>query len=199
MIMVATWPLMVVGLIFWVQWYWRLLFHSRLGRPFRHRWLLLLAPVACAGLLATAEFTILSGATDLRRTPQFVILLYEFAYLGILFRLFPYFGLSPLTDGVSRDNRAARVASIGGLAGCTLVFAIAPSAIGHASTLLLFDLIGIAMFITCWSLVEWLTRWSEWITVRRNCRWAYFLSCLLVGGGVVSGATAFIIALIASK
>jgi uncharacterized membrane protein YjfL (UPF0719 family) len=199
MIIFATWPMIAVGMVFWVQWYRRLLFFPSLGRPFRHRWPLLFAPVACAGLLATAEFTTLSGATDRERVPQFAVSLCEFGYLGILHRLFPYFGLSPLTDGVSRDNRAARVASIGGLAGCTLVFAIAPSAIGHASTLLLFDLIGIAMFITCWSLIEWLTRWSEWITVRRNCGWAYFLSCLLVGGGVVSGATAFIIALIASK
>jgi hypothetical protein len=199
MIIFVTWPLIPFGLIYWVQWYWRLLFFPSLGRPFRHRWLLMFTPVACAGVLATAELPILSDATTGERLMKCMIFVYEFACLRMLLGLFPYFGFSALADGVSRDNRAARVATIGGLVGCTLVLAIAPSAIGHASRFLLFDLVGIAIFLSAWRLVEWVTRWSEWITVRRDRRWGCFLSCLLACGGAVSGALALIIALIASK
>lgn len=197
MIIFVTWLMIPVGIVCWVQWYRRLLFHSCLGRPFYHRWPLILASVACISLLAAIGLLIPSSATDSERILKWLVSLFEFSYLGILLSLFPYFGFSPLTDGVSRDNRAARVATIGGLAGCTLVFAIAP--IGHSSTALLYDLIGIAIFLVSWRTNEWITGWSEWISVRRNCRSAYFLSCLLVCGGVVSGAIAFVIALIASK
>jgi uncharacterized membrane protein YjfL (UPF0719 family) len=122
------------------------------------------------------------------------IAVYEFGLLGVLQAVFPALGISPVADGLGRDNSAARVATSGALLGAALAFSAAPTATSVPAFYGGFDLAALAVYLAGWGIVEISTGLSEPISIGRDLGSGIRLAGALVGFGLASGSVMAVIA-----
>jgi uncharacterized membrane protein YjfL (UPF0719 family) len=141
------------------------------------------APALCLAVLLAANLVVFEDTIVVA-----MVTLYEFCILRIVVGLFICFGISPLADGVSRDNLAARIATVGGMLGSTLMCVSAPTHVARSELTGMNHLLGLFLFLLGWGILEAFTSLSERITIDRDESSALRLCGILLGWGLVCGS-----------
>jgi uncharacterized membrane protein YjfL (UPF0719 family) len=181
----------IIAAIIWLRWYWQIPSVRFVG-PVPTTWVpLAVTPLLCAALL----FVVLRrlASADVRDSGQYLFMytVIGAAWVGVAFRLLPWFGVSPTRDALERRNMAAALVVAGALVGLTLAFAGGNIGNGPGWWVVVFAA-GLASVVLLggWALVESLTGVSESVAIERDTATGLRLAGLLIAAGLVLGRAA---------
>lgn len=183
----------LLGIILWAMWYYPLAVAGRRVRHRGRRWPLAVAPLACASLL----YGVLRqwSAEDVRTDAAYMLfyMVIGAAWMGVVHKQLPLYGLSARDDVLERGNEAAGWVCIAALLGGTCCFAGANVGNGPGWWVVLFSawLSTSSLFILWW-LIHVGCGLAEKVTVERDpaagLRAAgFFVGCGLILGRAVAG------------
>ncbi len=113
------------------------------------------------------------------------------AWLNLVSRLLPMFGISPHDDGVERGNLAAAWMGAGALLGLTLAFAGANIGDGPGWWVVLFSAALASLgWLVAWMIWAWLTRCHPAITIDREVASGIRSAAMAIGLGLLCGRCA---------
>ena len=184
--------ILVASLIFTVVkgagFYRDLLFAGRLGRLVRQRLPLVVAPVV--GLAILLPILLRFAASDVRSDGFYIFLFMALgmAWMMLGAQIFPFLGISIREDAVEQGNRAATVASSGGLLGFLLAYAGGNIGEGPTIWTTIFPcLVAGAGLLLGWFLLELGSRVSLAITEERDIASGWRLAGFLISIGLILG------------
>lgn len=172
----------------WISWTHEAAIVARRSSGFRERWLLLLAPAACAALLYWVLRNL--AADDVRTSSLYIAfyLLMGAAWVGVAVHWLAFLGLSLRDDVVERANRAAGVALAGALVGITLCFAGGNIGNGPGWWVVVFSAaLSTGTLFWLWRLLHRLTGAAETVTVDRDRAAGLRAAGFFVAGGLILG------------
>lgn len=178
-------------LLIWLVWYLRILVISRFASTDRDRALLYVMPAIAAVALLLSLFGGKATLADLGGLLVHPCFVTAHLLVGIGACAVPLVGLSPRHDVAERRNRGASLAIGGAILGLSLAHgAAAGKFVTMRSDSLFPDVVGVVamvLFMFSWFVVEWLTGFSEAITVERDGGAALRLAAFLPLLGVTLG------------
>jgi uncharacterized membrane protein YjfL (UPF0719 family) len=172
----------------WVTWYSDIVSVNRLTASFPQRFLLSMAPVLSALLIAGTLAKL--AASTVRADFLYIgfYLVIGAGWLGGVTLVIPFLGVSARDDVLERGNSAASWTLAGALLGASCAFAGANIGNGPGVEAALFSAaLSSALFILLWVGTDALTSISEAITVERDTGAGIRLGGFLLGVGIVSG------------
>lgn len=179
---------MVVAAVGWARWNWPIPAVSWLHCGWGYRFVLVLLPIVCAGLL----FAVLRwlAAADVRNDGRYLVM-YEAlggAWVLAAASLLPGIGYSIRDDVLERRNGAALWTICGALVGLTLCFAGGNIGNGPGWWVVVFAAaISTLAFFALWIGFEWFARPGEAITQNRDRAAGLRLGGFLVAAGLILG------------
>lgn len=174
--------------IIWPKWYFSILSFTKLASTLKYRFVLLLTPIICVGIL----FLILRflGSKDVRNDAFYLIfyLVMGTSWLGIAVETFLFCGLSVRDDAIERQNIAASCGISGALIGVTLCFAGGNIGDGPGWWTVVYSaMLSTGAWFLLWLVLEFFTHISEAIAIDRDSASGLRLAGFLVASGAILG------------
>ncbi len=178
----------VTSILIWVAWYQRIAAFALRCSPRRERWLLMVAPLVCGGLL----WIVLRrwSSSDVRNDWAYLGLYMALgsAWVGLGAELLPYLGLSPRDDVLERRNRAAGIAITGALLGLTFCFAGGNVGDGPGWWVVVFcAALATAVYLLLWIALDRFTGLADSISIDRDTAAGLRLAGFFLGTGLILG------------
>jgi uncharacterized membrane protein YjfL (UPF0719 family) len=181
---------LLVTLIEWGRWYWRVLRRRPVGaRP--PRVLLIVTPPATGLILLGVLATLASH--DVRDSPVYLTFYFIMgaAWTILSLRMVGLMGIHTQRDAIHQRNGAAAVAVCGAIVGIGLAFAGGNVGDGPGWWVVVFAAaLSTGGLFVAWGLVELLTHDADAITIDRDTASALRLAGLLVALGLIFGRAA---------
>jgi len=172
----------------WRKWYLSILSVAKLTSTLKYRFVLLLTPIICVGIL----FLILRflASQDVRNDILYLIfyLVMGTAWLGMAVEAFLFCGLSVHDDVIEKQNIAAFCGISGALIGVTLCFAGGNIGDGPGWWTVAYSaMLSTGAWFLLWLVLAFFTQISEAISIDRDSASGLRLAGFLVGSGAILG------------
>ncbi|AFY33803.1 hypothetical protein [Calothrix sp. PCC 7507] len=178
---IASWKI-------WRKWYLSILSVTQLASSYKSRFVLLLTPVICVGILLGILQVLASE--DVRNNIVYLIfyLVMGTAWLGIAVEAFLFCGLSVRDDAIESQNIAVSYSISGALIGVTLCFAGGNIGDGPGwETVVYSAMLSTGAWFLLWLVLEFFTQISEAIAIDRDSASGLRLAGFLVASGAILG------------
>ncbi|MFN6461681.1 MAG: hypothetical protein RMZ41_007505 [Nostoc sp. DedVER02] len=185
---VLVWISVVTSWKIWGKWYLSIFSVTKLASPLPHRFLLLITPIICAGILY-GTLRILASH-DVRNNVLYLTfyLLMGATWVGIAVEAFLFCGLSVRDDAIERQNAAVSYGISGALIGITLCFAGGNIGDGPGWWVVAYSaMLSTGAWFLLWLVLEYFTQISEAIAIDRDRASGLRLAGFLVASGAILG------------